>query len=296
MYKTSINLDKLQNEIMPIPYIHRVKKDNRMKFNLLKNKQNRLHALFSTIILSLLAVLNGCNNKAHSANDKADGINNDDTFVDMMEQNYERENIVEIPMIMYDGQQPTLAEYGGKNPEIEMLNNDIKANLMLPYNDFEDSDDKDSWIQIRTYPITNNQMIQLIISNMLCPNYGTDGDIVSYNFDKTKNEWVGLDTVFEQLGISRNTIETGAKNAFVPEYEGEYVDNVEVQGFRYINGDSVDFFLKIFVINPDADPWNGLYRYSYTPKSQTLNKLNMEQPFNVSELDVMNPPLYYGRK
>lgn len=244
-------------------------------------------------IVATLLLVSGCSSgKSRSA----DNVKNESgAYISMMEQNYEGNNIVEVPMIMYDSEQPWLAEYGGKHPELEMLNNDIKANVLRMYNDFEDSDEKDFWIEIKTYPFTNKQMIQLVINQIMYPNYGTEGDIISYTFDKVNDEWIGLGAMLERLNISQNVIEEGATNSFVSEQGNEYVDKVEIQGFRYIDDNSADFFLKIFVINPDAEPWDGLFQYSYTPTEQTLRKLDMERPFKVSELDVMDPPLHYSR-
>lgn len=269
-----------------------------MKCNQFTNKRDRLPVALFTIYLAISICISGCSSQKSRPDDNPTGDvkNESGAYVGMMEQNYEGNNIVEIPMIMYDSDQPWLAEYGGKHPVLEMINNHIKANLLQTYNDFNGFNDSDDFqIEIKTYPFTDKRMIQLIITQILYPNYGTEGDIMSYNFDKDNNERITLDAMFERLNISQDAIEKGAKNSFVSERGKEYVDKVEVQGFRYIDDNSADFFLKIFVINPDADPWDGLYKYSYTPKEQKLSKLDIEQPFKISELDVMDPPLHYSR-
>lgn len=218
------------------------------------------------------------------------------TYVGMMEQNYDGGNTVEVPMIMYDGEQPAFAEYGGKNPEIEMLNNDIKANVMLKCNNFRDSaEDENEWIDIRTYPFTDNRMIQLIITYAIFPAYGTEGDIMSYNYDKENNEWIPIDKVLEQLGITQTDIEKDAKAFFVSDNKKEYVDKVEIGGFRYVNDKTTDFFLKLSVINPDAEPWDGLFRYRFAAEKKTLIKLDFQRLFEPNEPDVMDPPLSYAK-
>lgn len=259
----------------------------------------RSSVMFLGVFFLSVAIIS-CGGKSQStdkktASDTEPAIDNSQTEISMIVQEYNEDNIIEIPMISYDGQQSALTRYNGKNPEIEMLNNDIKNGITQEYNNFRD-DEEGFWMEIKTYPFTNKHMIQFVMTSILLPNYATEGNIVSYNFDKVNNEWISVDTALERLGIDQTFVVKDAKRRFVPGNKNEVVDKIEVAGFRYINKEVTEFFLKIFVENPDADPWDGFFSYIYTTKNQTLAKLDADSPFDLKELDVMNPPLYYARE
>lgn len=255
--------------------------------------KKRLSALFLGTCIFFASF--SCSNTQATSKQEQTKIDNSDTNVSMIVQEYEGDNIVEIPMISYDGQQPALAEYEGKNPEIEMINNDIKANVLQKYNDFAETSGED-WLEIKTYPFTNDRMIQLVITYAVFPAYGTDGDIMSYNFDKENNEWVSIDAALSWFDIPRSFVEDEAKKLFSGN-ENEQVNKVEIAGFRYIDNDTVEFLLKLFIDNPDADPWDGFFSYIYRRSSyQDFNKIDPREPFPTGQLDTMKPSLSYGRQ
>jgi len=251
-------------------------------------KRFRIFVLFFVIYFSAY----NCGGKPQStangsAPESTPVIDNSETTVSMMTQEYDKSNIAEIPMISYDG----------KNPVIEMLNNDIKQGIQQKYNSFVNAPEDDMWIEIKTYPFTDKRMIQLIITDIIYPNYGTDGDIVSYNFDKDNNEWISVAIALERLDIDNKFVEKGVKRLFVPSNEEEQVDNIEIAGFRYIDSNTTEFFLKIAVINPSADPYDGIFIYTYSPQKQTLTRFDIKHFLNSShQPDKMTPPLYYGRQ
>lgn len=224
-------------------------------------KKAQLSAMIlATGILSL--AFSNCVSKSRTTSNESTSvsefeINNDKTKLCMMEQEYKGNNIAEIPMISYDGSQPALAVYGRKNPEIEMINNEIKNGIMQLYNGYRDAEDENEWIEIKTYPFTSKRLIQFIITSVMLPDYGTDGDLMSFNFDKVNNERIYVETALERLGIDKEFIEKSVQKLFLPSYGKQYVGKVEIAGFRLINDNTTEFFLKMFITNPDADPWDG---------------------------------------
>lgn len=218
-------------------------------------------------------------------------IDNSNTKIAMMTQEYIDENIAEIPMISYDWGAPEFSEYGGKNPEIEALNNSIKFGLQMIYNDFMDSGAEGS-IEIRTYPFTDDKYLQMVSTYVTYPSYGTDGNITSYNFDKEENKFMALDDVINDANLTREDISEGIKELFEPEAEGDFVSEVSTTGFLIQNG-YTQFLNEVTVENPEAEPW--VYFYSYYPETKELIRLNNYCLFDPYSMDMMEPPLAYGQ-
>lgn len=189
--------------------------------------------------------------------------------IGMMEEFNDGNNIAEIPMIHYEGD----------NPELMMLNNDIKANVMLPYNEFMDNKEEYESIRIKTYTFTNDGKIQFIITRAIYPNYATDGDILSYNYNKKTNKWESLEVV---LGTDMDF--SYHKEIIRDKFKAigranESVKEIELKAYRTIDAETMEYFVKITVDNPDSDPWDGIFRYVYSIEDQELKRLDLENPF-----------------
>lgn len=220
-------------------------------------------------------------------------VDNSQTYIGMMTQEYIGGNIAEIPMIMYDGQQVAFEEYGFRNPEIEPINNVIKNGIQQEYNAFIESADAGvGTIEIRLYPFTTDDMLQVVVTHIQYPIYGTDGELFTVNFDKANNHAVYAEDIMAERGLTEDGIAERAAELYIPESDGMSISNVAVKGFLK-KGEDVAFLLEADVENTEADTWKHFFTIS--PDYDELIQLNGECLFDPALLDVMDPPLVYGQ-
>ena len=222
-------------------------------------------------------------------------IDNSSARITAMTQEYIGDNIAEILMISYDGGQPGLEQYGGKNPEIEAFNNTIKFGIQQTYNDFRDTADDVSWIEIRSYPFTGENYLQIVTTCCTYPSYGTDGDLYSYNFDLKENRFMSVDDVLEQLQLDRARVAEDVRSLVEDGYDdGTTVDDVNIAGFLIVQGPSgpvTQLLLQVNIEYPGADTWDSFF--GYTPELGELAALNSYCLFDPYDMDQMDPPLTY---
>ncbi len=221
-------------------------------------------------------------------------INNDNTEIGVMTQEYIGRNVAEILMIYYDGGQPALAKFGCKNPEIESLNNAIKLGIQHQYNEFMAKERDGSWIEIKSYPFSSEDYLQIVTTSATYPSYGTDGSMSSYNFAKKENKFMVLAEVMHGLGLNERTLAQRVKKLYVPEAPSQSVGEVKATGFligRGPSGPVTQLLLEVVIVTPGAEPWK--YFFSYTPVLNELIRLNSHCLFDPGDMDKMNPPLSY---
>jgi len=233
-------------------------------------------------------------NNTADTNDGGD-VDNSETGITVMTQEYIVDNIAEILMISYNGQQPVFEEYNWKNPEIELLNNSIKGELNDMYNDFM-IDPNYSWIEIKSYPFTSEDYLQIVSTYVIYPTYGTDGDMVSYNFDKKANKYIMLDEAMSDLGLTEEIITQNVKDLYVSEYPGDYIEKVETAGFLIrdgMDGPYTLFLLEVTIANPGAGSWKNFY--AYEPDFNQFYPMSSYCLFDPYDMDEMDPPLKYAQ-
>jgi hypothetical protein len=159
------------------------------------------------------------------------------------------------------------------------------------------SDHGYNWIEIKSYPFTSDDYIQVVITNVVYPNYGTDGDLFSINYDKNTNMFVTTMVAMDQLGMTEDQLLNKVGEIYEPENSDIAIQDVELTGFLYVEGPStplIKLLLEITVINPDGDTWKSFY--SYLPEYDELIKLtNTECLFDPYDMDQMDPPLNYQK-
>lgn len=220
-------------------------------------------------------------------------VDNSQTEISVMTQEYEGDNIAEILMIRYDGQQPVFEQYNWKNPEIEALDLTIKSGIQQIYNDFM-NDRGESWIEIKSYPFTSDDWLQIVTTWNIYPTYGTDGDMESYNFNKKQNRYVTVDDAMNDFGLTKDVIAQKAKELYVPDYPSKYIKEIEPKGFLICQGAEgpyTMFLLEVLTDNPDAGEWKNFF--AYIPQLNEFYQLNGNCLFDPYDMDQMDPPLSY---
>ena len=242
---------------------------------------------------------------ATGADDALSPIDNSETEIGVMTQEYIGDNIAEILMIKYDGGQPALERYNWKNPEIETLNLTIKSGIQQLYNDFKNEmakagDDWYDWIEIKSYPFTSDDYLQIVMTSVTYPTYGTDGDMTSYNFSKKQNRYILLEEVMDDWGFTKEIIAQNVKKLYVPDSGQSYIKEAVPTGFLFCRGTDpyTVFLLEVTIDNPDAGEWKTFYAYEPGVISRQFDEfyqLNANCLFDPYDLDQMDPPLCYGR-
>ncbi len=244
------------------------------------NKNTIITAVFLSVLPIMLCSLTG-DVKAGTA------IDNSKTAIGMMTQEYIGDNIAEIPMIFYDGLQPSLKDYNHKNPEIELINGEIKNGIQQTYNNFNKKG-KD-WIEIKTYPFTSKRYIQFIITSTVFPNYGTDGSVCSYNFDKSKNKWISIEEILKDMKLTKGELAKKVSNMYASENKTSSITKAVAKGFL-LSGKSAEILLEVNIKHKNSEPEQRICKYS--PSNQHLIFYNGICLYDKSKTDKMKPPLF----
>ena len=214
----------------------------------------------------------------------------DNAHITFMTQEYKSDNIAEIPYIEYDGD---------KNFEIDAINNSINQGIQRIYNEFMGDGSEvpeNTWIEIKSYPFTSSEYLQVVVTSNIFPTYGTDGDLFSVNYDKKTGKWISVDDILKELDMDSEQLLIEVGEAYEPEFPEMQMDKVEVTGFLMhegTDGHTVELFLEITEKNVDSDTWKGFY--SFTPESRTLFRMDNVCLFDPNAMDQMTPPLSYQK-
>jgi hypothetical protein len=228
-------------------------------------------------------------------------IDNSETQIDFQIQEYGDgqygDGPVEVPMFSYDGAQPAFDATDHKNPTLEEINLSIREELIDPLNAIPD--ESDDWMEIRSYPFTSQDYLQVVSTMSVYPNYADDGDVFSWVFHRQTNEWIQAEDVYASAGLTGDALLVAVRDTFKPENEGETVTSVEPAAFMY-HIDSAGtivpvFLLEIVVDNPDSEPWRGLFGYAQVNDEAVLEHFDRGALFDPSEPDETDPPLAYAR-
>jgi hypothetical protein len=281
--------------------------------------KSRTHAAAAiAVVLALTGLASGCTRTANDAgatpaastegtasssetgapgSTKETGQTGDaDTKISPLGQTYDGNNIIEILGLTYAGDDPNQAATERQGNEIDTINDNIKSTLDSALNSTSGGD---SWAEVRSYPFTSADYLQIVTTSVTYPSYGTEGDVYSWVFDRHTNAWIQPDSVYAEAGLTGDSLKKAVSAAFVPNSPTESVATVEPSAFRYVpgaNGWHPEFLIKVTVANQGAEPWDGLY--SYTPADaggKPLTKLNATCLFDPAEMDTMDPPLMYAR-
>ncbi|NLV85252.1 MAG: hypothetical protein GXY60_11860 [Spirochaetales bacterium] len=205
--------------------------------------------------------------------------------ITFMTQEYKGDNIAEIPYIEYDGE---------TNPEIESINRAMNQGLQRIYDDFME-DPENYWIEIRSYPFTSPDYLQVVTTCCIFPNQGHNGDLSSINYDRKAKRWISNQEILDQLGMTEDDLSYKINKLFEPELPEEKIDTVKLGGFLIREGPEghfVELLIEIMSTSPETSrPIHNFY--SYTPDLGQLLPMNLMCLFDPAEMDQMDPPLSY---
>ncbi len=273
----------------------------------MKNMQRLPKLCGAVLACSLTMLLTACTGQstqttasagtAASAESTASAaIDNSNTQIAVLTQEYNGDNIGEILFLSYDDTQADLQQYDGKNPEIESLNHTIANGVLTDYNDYMEKAGSDSWVEVRSYPFTSDEYLQIVTTYCECPTYAIDGNLYSYNFDRKNNRFMSVDDALADLKLDRDTVADTASGLIQDYYPNTSVtvESVDVAGFLIQEGASgplTQLLLQVNATEDEVGDWEGFF--GYTPALNELIRLNGQCLFDPSDMDQMNPPLSY---
>ncbi|MDR3365322.1 MAG: hypothetical protein LBS91_10335 [Clostridiales Family XIII bacterium] len=247
--------------------------------------------IISMITVSVLALLLGAGCGGDSGGGSAGGggeaAGNSKIAISVVTQEYSGDNIVEIL---------TLENSGGENPEVDSLNSAVGSGIGQRYADFEKNHADGEWIEIKSYPFTSEDYLQIVTTCSTYPSYGTDGDLYSYNFDKRQNKFLALQEVMDGLGLDNAALTANVKKLYEPEAPSMSASAATAAGFLLqpgADGPVTLLLLKVDIENTESEPWSSFF--VYVPAYDSLSKLDAKYMFEPGDLDVMDPPLSYAR-
>ena len=270
-----------------------------MTAGLTKMKAKGTFELLAAVLFIVSAVLvSSVLAGSASAADPPDGaIDNSATEIGVAIQEYEGDDVAEILIIRYDGEQKVLEEFGGLNPEIEMVNHEIEAQPLKLYHDFQDGKLGDS-LEIRSYPFIDDDLIQIITSTVVYPETRPDlySNLWSYNFSKAKNQFVMIDNILEDLNISREDISKKFNELYKSDFENEKIVEVQTTGFLIdnLNHKAITYLFLNVTLELESDPYSSFFIYSPVNNSlEILEPKCMFNPKKFKNMAPMDPPLAY---
>ena len=242
------------------------------------------------VIADNIADINNINN-----NIITDGIVADSSIIDaqinVFTQEYDGNNIAEILTMSSETE----------NANIDRINGLILNDIQQPYNQFKANQDDYGWVEIKSYPFTSRDYLQIVTTYVEYPIYGTDGEIYSYNFSLTKGRYIELSEIMNDLGLTDAALTQKIQDLYARDVreEDESVIKVTAKGFLITaNYDEspepvTQLLLKVTIQHPGADSWESFF--SYIPQTDELLRLQSDL-FDSNEPDKMDPPLWYERR
>lgn len=242
-----------------------------------------------SLILLFLAMLSltSCNSSSPDADNsvpesnvsiQSETSNSNQTKFDIAKQEYSEFRNVEIINISSDNE----------TDSIKSINNDIDQKITKIYDDVIAENNNDVGFDILVYPFADENYLQLVYTSLVFPNYATDGDIYSFNYNIKQDKYIKLDDIFSELNTTEDAIKSEIKPLYTPEYEGISLTDIDICGFLYKDNDII-LLLNLSIDSTIAEPCTLFY--SYTVNSKTLNKLDRANLFSPNDLVKFDPPI-----
>lgn len=180
-----------------------------------------------------------------------------------------------------------------RNEAVEELNARISYEIM----EFAMAkEDKQEWHEICSYPVTNSKYVQVVVTYSRWPNYGTEGKLSTYNYDVANMVAMELEDALKLSNKSFEELFSGIEAAYVPENPGDVYDRAEYDGFFVLPNGSVDFYVTLYVTNPETEPFNRIV--AYNTETKELRYIFESETGVVSSkmVDTYIPNLTHGKQ
>lgn len=199
----------------------------------------------------------------------------------------DRGSILEIPQIA-----------GDDSPDAQAINAALLERKAVYQVYMDDPYQSGTWCEVAAYPVTTERYLNLALLENVYPNYGTDGDLYAWVYDRQERRSVTVEEALDLAGITEGTLREAVAEALAA---GELPlpldeDSFSIRGFRIGEGDDVTFYLQGANVDgaEGMDPWLGLYTWNQGNLNRFQETYSTDvDTFVPAELvDVMGPPLW----
>lgn len=248
----------------------------------------RLLCSFAAIIW-LIALLSACGQKPETPDSSAARGQAPSTpsqaapipvppSIEMLVQTYQGPALVEIPKVVTA--QPSATA--------DIINQQIQGFAQGYEELLQDSTQAG---EIKTYPFLDDQYLQIVMTRVTYPIYGTYGKLVSFCYDWKADRLMTLQTIMEQHGLTKENLkEKFEKGAyFTPPLPVKQMTPV---GFVLLP-QGLQLFVEVQVANQYTDDWT--YLYTYRQDRDDFVQYGNVVLFDSQVPLAMDPPLHYGK-
>lgn len=199
----------------------------------------------------------------------------------------DRGSILEIPQIA-----------GDDSPDAQAINAALLERKAVYQVYMDDPYQSGTWCEVAAYPVTTERYLNLALLENVYPNYGTDGDLYAWVYDRQERRSVTVEEALDLAGTTEDTLREAVAEALAA---GELPlpldqDSFSIRGFRIGEDDDVTFYLQGANVDgaEGMDPWLGLYTWNQGNLNRFQETYSTDvDTFVPAELvDVMDPPLW----
>lgn len=132
------------------------------------------------------------------------------------------------------------------------------------------SQDEVAWEEVKSYPFDGDKYMQIVTTAIVYPNYGTDGYVFSYNYDKVNKKAIKLEDAYTLAGTTEDDVVAGIK-AHESEMisDGESIEGVDIKGFRIKPDDTIEYYAIVSFKSTEAEDYDGIFIYDSAKDSIT---------------------------
>ena len=212
-----------------------------------------------------------------------------DTAHILMDTQYydDRGSILEIPQIA-----------GDDSPDAQAINAALLERKAAYQVYMDDPYQSGTWCEVAAFPVTTERYLNLALLENVYPNYGTDGDLYAWVYDRQERRSVTVEEALDLAGTTEDALrEAVAENLASGELPLPLdEDSFSIRGFRIGEEDDVTFYLQGANVDgaEGMDPWLGLYTWNQgnLNRFQETYSTDVDTFVPAGLVDVMDPLLW----
>jgi len=179
-------------------------------------------------------------------------------YLDVPHRFYGGDSIIELPAIL-----------GAENSVIHMINREVEA-VGEAFALFEaPTYDDIYWCEVVAYTITSEPYLNILLTAIEYPTYGTSGDLYGWVYDKQAGNLVSLGQALDLAGVPLSKIEADLR----PGDPGWQITKIINIAFTLDASNQVIFYIQARADNPEVGSWNGIYRWQNGKTEQLFGRL-----------------------
>jgi hypothetical protein len=218
-------------------------------------------------------------------------------WIGFQTQQYDGNDVVEIPRIEYTGD---------KNLEIDIVNHYLIQEEQRIYEEYLQNKQEYEWIQIKSFPFTSPNYLQVVVTNCEYPRDALEGDLFSINYDRNARKFVSITEAMDMIGLSEQDLLSEIYASYQPGAKGDYIESVQTAGFLIHESapEDVRVSLLLTLIISGLDQETYKEHYTYQPDGNiNTDDLSIlatdgslfDPEFYSYQPDQMDNPLSYQR-